>query len=333
MSVQNPERLATKQDLKDFYDRIRPYMGGLVTSKAGFTPIGTIISVMGTTAPVNYLACDGTVYNIADYTELANYFNEQFGSKNFFGGDGTTTFAVPDLRGEFLRGTGTNSHTNQGSGGDVGEHQDATENISLSNWDTTRLLVELKYPAESNKTNNSIKNKDYSITDTTLSDKKGRSYVDIGGQYVSSTSMKSEARYTSRPTNTSVLYCIATKNFYIDPSHDYSTSEKVIGTWIDGRPVFQRTFTFTTPSTEDTTYVLGVSGVEAVLNFDGFIAFGDGTLQCISSYDLDEKRGVTLHTQTDSTKTYYGDIRTMFDGAILVSKSVTLTVRYIKFAS
>ena len=29
MSVQNPERLATKQDLKDMYDRIRPYMGGL----------------------------------------------------------------------------------------------------------------------------------------------------------------------------------------------------------------------------------------------------------------------------------------------------------------
>ena len=28
MSVENPERVVTKQDLKDFYDEIRPYLGG-----------------------------------------------------------------------------------------------------------------------------------------------------------------------------------------------------------------------------------------------------------------------------------------------------------------
>jgi hypothetical protein len=53
----------------------------------------------------------------------------------------------------------------------------------------------------------------------------------------------------------------------------------------------------------------------------------------MTSYDLDEKRGVTLYTSTNSTKTHYGDIRAMFDGAVLVSRPVTLTVRYIKFAS
>ena len=77
---------------------------------------------MGTTAPYGYLACDGSEYNIADYPRLASHINAHFGSINHFGGDGETTFAVPDLRGEFLRGTGTNSHSEQGSGANVGDH-------------------------------------------------------------------------------------------------------------------------------------------------------------------------------------------------------------------
>ena len=92
----------------------------------GYESIGTIIVSMGRTDIQDYLACDGATYNIADYSQLANFIEAQFGSKNYFGGDGVTTFGVPDLRGEFLRGTGTNSHENQGSGGDVGEHQDGT---------------------------------------------------------------------------------------------------------------------------------------------------------------------------------------------------------------
>ena len=78
----------------------------------GSSLVGSIYSYMGTYSPFGYLACDGSEYNISDYPRLAEHINRHFGSYNFFGGDGTTTFAVPDLRGEFLRGTGTNSHTN-----------------------------------------------------------------------------------------------------------------------------------------------------------------------------------------------------------------------------
>ena len=64
----------------------------------GFTPVGTIITVLGLNAPTNYLECDGSVYNISEYADLANYIENQFGTKNHYGGNGTTTFAVPDLR-------------------------------------------------------------------------------------------------------------------------------------------------------------------------------------------------------------------------------------------
>ena len=226
MTMTNPDKPITKQDLADFYSKIQPYLGG--TAEAGFTPIGTVIAVMGTTAPANYLACDGTVYNISDYRELSDYFYQQFGSKNYFGGDGTTTFAVPDLRGEFLRGTGTNSHTNQGSGANVGVHQDATEHSATWNWgSSTAGLLDLDQGI----------NKDSSPT-TKRGFEFPRTIIDNTGIYT----------YTSRPTNTSVLYCIATKDIYLNPSLDYSTEEKVVGKWIDGSYIYQKTYTGTTPN-------------------------------------------------------------------------------------
>jgi microcystin-dependent protein len=156
------------------------------------TPTGTVISFFGLTPPTGYLVCDGTAYNIADYQALADHINTQFGSYNHFGGDGTTTFAVPDLRGEFLRGTGTNSHTNQGNGASVGEHQDGTmHNFSRVGGasDNRVMWMEGQYTAP---------NADSGLT------------ANIQTKVASVTSQANTVyyRYTSRPTNTSVLYCI-----------------------------------------------------------------------------------------------------------------------------
>lgn len=65
-------------------------------------PIGTVISFIGKTAPDGYLLCDGGVYEISAYPRLAGFIKEQFDSFGYFGGDGETTFAVPDLRNLFL---------------------------------------------------------------------------------------------------------------------------------------------------------------------------------------------------------------------------------------
>ena len=64
--------------------------------RTGFTPIGTVISVMGTAAPDHYVICDGSEVSIELYPELADYFESQYGSCNYFGGDGVETFALPE---------------------------------------------------------------------------------------------------------------------------------------------------------------------------------------------------------------------------------------------
>ena len=228
----------TAQNFKDFYGQIRPYLNG--AAHAGFTPIGTVISVMGNHAPLNYLICDGTVYNIVDYTELATYFNQEFGSINFFGGDGTTTFAVPDLRGEFLRGTGTNSHTHGGAGLAVGVHQQATlyPYIGINTQQTKTVWTHST--GVSNEGGNGIYplNIDTQMVGYGGNDKGMDKPNGLDGAWAGATNV---TNYTGRPTNTSVLYCIASKNIFMDAGNNYSTEEQVIGTWIDGKPLYQKT--------------------------------------------------------------------------------------------
>lgn len=86
------------------------------TSNGDTTPTGTVISYMGNTAPNGYLFCDGNVYNISDYKHLADQIKNEFGSFNYFGGDGISTFAVPNLSdGRYLKGS-TTAGINQNAG-------------------------------------------------------------------------------------------------------------------------------------------------------------------------------------------------------------------------
>lgn len=337
MSVPNGERLVTKQDLADMYQEILPYLGG--KADAGFTPVGTIISVMGVTAPSNYLACNGQVVNIADYPELANYFYQQFGSKNKFGGDGTTTFGIPDLRGEFLRGTGTNSHANQGSGAAVGTHQNATEHVEVrlfgDSGGKARFFVET-----TNNTAASTWSAQEVNADNTLKQTNRYSYQTESKALTVYTSANDKYRYTSRPTNTSVLYCIATKNIYMNPSLDYSTDEKVVGSYIDGKPIYQKTFTtFKFPSATDgatasSSYIpLGVS-IDSVVDISGIRKVSNGAIGPIQFVWMSNGEGMIYHTRVvicdNSNTSNPNTIQLSTNRTGLDSDLVIVTIRYTK---
>ena len=180
-------------------------------NKSVGTPVGEIISYMGTIVPTNYLICNGTVYQIADYPYLSQHFLDNFGAVNFFGGDGETTFAVPDLRGEFLRGYGANGHIDQGNGADVGKHQNATITIGIG-YDGNRNLSIHGAPIGQLGTIGVENNADTVITTNTA------------GAYWSKTNTfnyNGEVAYTSRPTNTSVLYCIKYQpTYWITPTNN-----------------------------------------------------------------------------------------------------------------
>lgn len=276
------DELVTKTELGEFYQGIYPYLNG--AAHAGFTPVGTIISVMGTTAPLNYLACNGQTVNIADYPELASYFTAQFGTVNKFGGDGTTTFAVPDLRGEFLRGTGTNGHANQGNGAAVGVHQDGTEfRLDSANpgEGTTTTDPKVRFQAKTREIDGNVwepslnRDRTIAVTETTSGQIR---WINFIGDSTGIDTVGS-AYYTSRPTNTSVLYCIATKNIYIDARYNYSTDEQMVGTWIDSKPLYQKTIDCGyLPTATDTLLVDLPANVKTVVDYSVFAFDGTRTL-------------------------------------------------------
>ncbi|WP_417805286.1 phage tail protein [Thalassospira lucentensis] len=62
-------------------------------------PIASIHAFATQTVPDGYLICDGSEVSRTDYADLYAALGTVWGE-----GDGTTTFNIPDLRGEFLRG-------------------------------------------------------------------------------------------------------------------------------------------------------------------------------------------------------------------------------------
>lgn len=293
------DKIVTKESLRKFYNQIQPYLNG--GAHTGYTPVGTVISIMGNDAPQHYLKCDGSIYNIVDYEELANYFNEQFGSKNYFGGNGTTTFAVPDLQGEFLRGTGTNSHENGGIATAVGTHQTPTlGNVTLAN--VSSKVIQARGVADGGN-NVAPLNMDTTIKASELTNPK---YISAPAGSTGAASATTNIYYTMRPTNTAVLFCIATKNIYVDARYDYSTYEKVVGTWVDGKPLYQKTFSYSvgTQTTKVTIPVGTVSNVDYIVSCTGICKRGNNLqYEQIPMYDNSEWFVYTSVTMNDTTAT------------------------------
>jgi microcystin-dependent protein len=67
-------------------------------------PAGAVMSFAMNSAPAGWLAADGSNVNRMTYAALFSAIGTTYGA-----GDGSTTFALPDLRGYFVRGSGTNS--------------------------------------------------------------------------------------------------------------------------------------------------------------------------------------------------------------------------------
>ena len=98
--------------------------------------VGFVLPYYGETAPPGTLACDGSEISRTLYDELFLVLGTKAGA-----GDGSTTFNLPDLRGDFIRGLGG------GNAGELGVEQgDAIRDFSghfdvrLANNSTSIIL-------------------------------------------------------------------------------------------------------------------------------------------------------------------------------------------------
>lgn len=103
------EKLAIKDDGLYYDDKKLQFENQMIRVKYGTElkdiPVGHVISYFGSDAPNHYLVCDGKKYSISIYNELAEHIKRVYGSYNYFGGDGITTFSVPNLSGAAIAGS------------------------------------------------------------------------------------------------------------------------------------------------------------------------------------------------------------------------------------
>ena len=82
-------------------------------------PTGMIAPMGMSSAPTGWLACDGSAVSRTTYSGLFGVVSTTWGT-----GDGSSTFNVPDLRGAYLRGTGTAGVSGDYVGPNLGGYQD-----------------------------------------------------------------------------------------------------------------------------------------------------------------------------------------------------------------
>jgi microcystin-dependent protein len=91
-------------------------MATLPSGTFGDFPIGTIIPFAGTLnqqqlQAQGWLYCNGNTVSRTQYEKLFSVIGTGFG-----GGDGISTYGLPDLRGRFFRGANNNAHVDPDAG-------------------------------------------------------------------------------------------------------------------------------------------------------------------------------------------------------------------------
>ena len=75
------------------------YNGSAWGELANGVPVGSVFNLATTTVPTGFLECNGAAISRSTYATLFATISTTWGS-----GDGSSTFNLPDLRGQFVRG-------------------------------------------------------------------------------------------------------------------------------------------------------------------------------------------------------------------------------------
>lgn len=146
-------------------------LSGGVLSAADGVPAGAVTAFARNTAPAGWLNANGAAVSRVTYLTLFNAIGITFG-----GGDGSTTFNLPDLRGEFVRGW------DNGRGADSGRVFGSAQGDAFRSHNHAMNF--------------------YSLT--------GANVGALGGAGSSSNyrNMSNEGGAETRPRNVALLYCI-----------------------------------------------------------------------------------------------------------------------------
>ena len=311
------------------------------------TPVGHIISHMGTKAPKHYLICDGAEYDIDLYPNLAQHFKSEFGSVNYFGGDGETTFAVPFVETKYTDITPimtsdtvpgpyvitassitTDQYGYKAFNGTSENPSDGWAASTVQSWlkiDFGRKTSISKFAITGIHTNTQYNPKDfilYGSNDDIVYDKiyeatnqinwqskEYRQYIlekavqyryfkieissNNGAQYSAICLLHFYSRNTINCIKYEPTYFMTNGHInYFNPNL-YSEQEKVIGCWINGKPLYQKTISTKVPNVS-TQIALPVNDLDV-----------ENIIEFISSFSNDSIINTSPNTSNDKYLSFW----------------------------
>ena len=187
-------------------------------------PVGSILPYPSAIVPENWLLCDGSAISRTTYSLLFSIIGTTFGV-----GDGSTTFNLPDMRGKVPAGYDY-SQTEFNSIGKTGGEKSVT--LVKNNLPSGTVLNE-NGAITVGTGSSSVLSKSGSATAinnlqpyiTTNYIIKAYQSIGVVGQVLNARSTSTADTYSSN---------------YINDLNTCSTTEKRVGTWINGKPLYRK---------------------------------------------------------------------------------------------
>lgn len=209
-------------------------------------PIGTILPYSNSTIPRGYMLCDGRAISRTTYKDLFDIIGTTYGS-----GDGSTTFNIPNLKGRIPVGI-DNNDSDFDTVGETGgskylqEHNHLITNkygnvntggtwAGLSSYNNAQAPSVYNVFTQNAGTGNSGNLQPYIVISYIIKVANGEATVPTSVVV----------------TNADVLQInqnkndITSINSKLTALNTYSTAETVIGVWADGKPLYRKTYIFT----------------------------------------------------------------------------------------
>lgn len=164
--------------------------------------LGQIMAVAFNFVPKGWLPCDGRLLPIAQYNALFSLLNTTYG------GDGYTTFALPNLNGRTVVGTGA---LPGGSYYELGQMA-GTETVMLTNAEmpahshVASFGASEEPPATTNGNNNILAASNIFVS--------GTPEVTLSSRSITVGSSGSNAAHPNMQPYIALIYCIATEGLY-----------------------------------------------------------------------------------------------------------------------